>query len=177
MTSTFANLVDEVLLNLNGYTMRQDRTTHLTADLTSSGLSLSLGNVSNIGKGIVEIDDELIWLDSYDRVSSTATAAPYGRGYQGTTAASHTQNTKVTISPTFPKLSVKRAINDTIKSVFPQLYGTARTTFSLTATQSTYALPADAETVLAASWDTPGPTGEWMPIRDWRQDSTAYATV
>lgn len=173
MTSTFANLVDEVLLNLNGYTMRQDRTTHLTADLTSSGLSLSLGNVSNIGKGIVEIDDELIWLDSYDRVSSTATAAPYGRGYQGTAAASHTQNTKVTISPTFPKLSVKRAINDTIKSVFPQLYGTARTTFSLTATQSTYALPADAETVLAASWDTPGPTGEWMPIRDWRQDATA----
>lgn len=177
MTSTFANLVDEVLLNLNGYTMRQDRTTHLTADLTSSGLSLSLGNVSNIGKGIVEIDDELIWLDSYDRVSSTATAAPYGRGYQGTTAASHTQNTKVTISPTFPKLSVKRAINDTIKSVFPQLYGTARTTFSLTATQSTYALPADAETVLAASWDTPGPTGEWMPIRDWRQDSTANTTA
>lgn len=177
MTSTFANLVDEVLLNLNGYTMRQDRTTHLTADLTSSGLSLSLGNVSNIGKGIVEIDDELIWLDSYDRVSSTATAAPYGRGYQGTTAASHTQNTKVTISPTFPKLSVKRAINDTIRSVFPQLYGTARTTFSLTATQSTYALPADAETVVAASWDTPGPTGEWMPIRDWRQDATANTTA
>lgn len=177
MTSTFANLVDEVLLNLNGYTMRQDRTTHLTADITNSDLSLALGNVSNIGKGIVEIDDELIWLDSYDRVSSTATAAPYGRGYQGSTPASHTTNTKVTIAPTFPRISVKRAINDTIRSVFPQLYGTARTTFSLTATQSTYALPADAETVVAASWDTPGPTGEWMPIRDWRQDSTANTTT
>lgn len=177
MTSTFANLVDEVLLNLNGYTMRQDRTTHLTADITNSDLSLALGSVSNIGKGIVEIDDELIWLDSYDRVSSTATAAPYGRGYQGSTPASHTTNTKVTIAPTFPRISVKRAINDTIRSVFPQLYGTARTTFSLTATQSTYALPADAETVVAASWDTPGPTGEWMPIRDWRQDSTANTTT
>lgn len=157
--------------------MRQDRTTHLTANITDSDLSLALGNVSNIGKGIVEIDDELIWLDSYDRVSSTATAAPYGRGYQGTTPASHAENTKVTIAPTFPKISVKRAINDTIRSVFPQLYGTARTTFSLTATQSTYALPADAETVVAASWDTPGPTGEWMPIRDWRQDSTANTTA
>lgn len=177
MTSTFANLVDEVLLNLNGYTMRQDRTTHLTDNLTDSGLSLALGSVSNIGKGVVEIDDELIWLDTYDRVSNTATAAPYGRGYQGTQAVAHTQNTKVTISPTFPKISVKRAINDTIRSVFPQLYGTARTTFSLTATQSTYALPADAETVVAASWDTPGPTGEWMPIRDWRQDSTANTTA
>ncbi len=177
MTSTFANLVDEVLLNLNGYTMRQDRTTHLTDNLTDSGLSLALGSVSNIGKGVVEIDDELIWLDTYDRVSNTATAAPYGRGYQGTQAVAHTQNTKVTISPTFPRISVKRAINDTIRSVFPQLYGTARTTFSLTATQSTYALPADTETVVAASWDTPGPTGEWMPIRDWRQDATANTTA
>jgi hypothetical protein len=177
MTSTLANLVDEVLLNLNGYTMRQDRTTHLTADLTSSGLSLSLGSVSNIGKGVVEIDDELIWVDTYDRVSSTATAAPYGRGYQGSTAASHTTNTKVTISPTFPKLSIKRAINDTIKATFPQLYGVARTTFSLTATQSTYAVPADVQTVLAVSWDTPGPTGEWMPVRDWRSDPQANTTA
>jgi hypothetical protein len=177
MTSTLANLVDEVLLNLNGYTMRQDRTTHLTASLTSSGLSLSLGSVSNIGKGVVEIDDELIWVDTYDRVSSTATAAPYGRGYQGSTAASHATNTKVTISPTFPKLSIKRAINDTIKATFPQLYGVARTTFSLTATQSTYAVPADVQTVLAVSWDTPGPTGEWMPVRDWRSDPQANTTA
>ena len=177
MTSTLANLVDEVLLNLNGYTMRQDRTTHLTANLTSSGLSLALGSVSNIGKGVVEIDDELIWIDTYDRVSSTATAAPYGRGYQGSTAASHTTNTKVTISPTFPKLSIKRAINDTIKASYPQLYGVDRTTFSLTATQSTYALPSAAETVLAVSWDTPGPTGEWIPVKNWRQDSQANTTA
>ena len=177
MTSTLANLVDEVLLNLNGYTMRQDRTTHLTADINSSALSLSLGSVSNIGKGVVEIDDELIWVDTYDRVSSTATAAPYGRGYQGSTAASHATNTKVTISPTFPKLSIKRAINDTIKATFPQLYGVARTTFSLTATQSTYAVPADVQTVLAVSWDTPGPTGEWMPVRDWRSDPQANTTA
>ena len=180
MTSTFANLVDEVLLNLNGYTMRQDRTTHLTADFDDSALVLNLGSVSNIGKGVVEIDDELIWLDSYDRVSNTATAAPYGRGYQGTTAASHTTNTKVTISPTFPKLSIKRAINDTIRAVFPQLYGIDRTTFSLTATQSTYSLPAGVDNVLGVSWDTPGPTGEWMPVKQWRHDkmanSTAYAT-
>jgi hypothetical protein len=177
MTSTLANLVDEVLLNLNGYTMRQDRTTHLTDNLTSSGLSLSLGSVTNIGKGVVEIDDELIWIDTYDRVSSTATAAPYGRGYQGSTAASHTINTKVSISPTFPKISIKKAINDTIKATFPQLYGVARTTFNLTATQSTYAVPADVQTVLAVSWDTPGPTGEWMPVRDWRSDPQANTTA
>jgi hypothetical protein len=177
MTSTLANLVDEVLLNLNGYTMRQDRTTHLTADINSSALVLNLGSVTNIGKGVVEIDDELIWIDTYDRVSSSATAAPYGRGYQGSSAASHTTNTKVTISPTFPKISIKRAINDTIRAVFPQLYGVDRTTFSLTATQSTYSLPAAVDTVLGVSWDTPGPTGEWMPVKQWRHDPMANATA
>jgi len=176
MTSTLANLVDEVLLNLNGYTMRQDRTTHLTANIDSSALTLSLGSVTNIGKGIVEIDDELIWLDSYDRVSSTAIAAPYGRGYQGTTADAHTQNTKVTIAPTFPRISVKRAINDTIHAVFPQLFGVDKTTFSLTATQTTYSLPAAVEDVLSVSWDTPGPSGEWLPVRKWRYDSMANVT-
>lgn len=177
MTSTLANLVDEVLLNLNGYTMRQDRTTHLTSNIDSSALVLNLGSVTNIGKGVVEIDDELIWIDTYDRVSNSATAAPYGRGYQGSQAVGHTQNTKVTISPTFPKISVKRAINDTIRAVFPQLYGVDRTTFSLTATQSTYSLPAAVDTVLGVSWDTPGPTGEWMPVKQWRHDPMANATA
>lgn len=177
MTSTLANLVDEVLLNLNGYTMRQDRTTHLTSNIDSSALVLNLGSVTNIGKGVVEIDDELIWIDTYDRVSNSATAAPYGRGYQGSQAVGHTQNTKVTISPTFPRISVKRAINDTIRAVFPQLYGVDRTTFSLTATQSTYSLPAAVDTVLGVSWDTPGPTGEWMPVKQWRHDPMANATA
>jgi hypothetical protein len=77
MTTTYANLVDEITLNLSGYTLRQDRTTHLTADVTSTGLSLSLGSVTNIGKGVVEIDDELIWLDTYDRISSVGNIAPY----------------------------------------------------------------------------------------------------
>lgn len=176
MTSTLANIVDEVLLNLNGYTMRQDRTTHLTSALTDSGLTLSLGSVTNIGKGIVEIDDELIWLDSYDRVSSSAIAAPYGRGYQGSSAVAHAENAKVTISPTFPKVSVKRAINDTINALYPQLFGVDTTTFSLTATQSVYSLPAAVEDVLAVSWDTPGPSGEWLPVRKWRHDPTANTT-
>jgi hypothetical protein len=152
MTTTYANLVDEISLNLSGYTLRQDRTTHLTDNVTSSGLSLSLGNVGNIGMGVIEIDDELIWLDTYDRISSTATIAPYGRGYHGTTAAAHTANTKVTVAPSFPYNAVK----------------------------TTYSLPADTETILYVSYQPTGPTGEWLPLRNWRQDGLAntgsYAT-
>jgi hypothetical protein len=60
MTTTYANLVDEVLLNLSGYTLRQDRTTHLTGNITTSTTTLNLASVSNIGKGLVEIDDEFL---------------------------------------------------------------------------------------------------------------------
>jgi hypothetical protein len=180
MTTTYANLVDEITLNLSGYTLRQDRTTHLTADVTSSGLSLSLGSVTNIGKGVVEIDDELIWLDTYDRISSVGNIAPYGRGYHGTTAAAHTANTKVTIAPTFPRATIKKAINDTIDAVFPNLFAVGVHTFTYNSVKTTYSLPADTETILYVSYKPTGPTGEWLPLRNWRADPLAntgsYAT-
>ena len=173
MTTTYANLVDEITLNLSGYTLRQDRTTHLTADVTSSGLSLSLGSVTNIGKGVVEIDDELIWLDTYDRISSVGNIAPYGRGYHGTTAATHTANTKVTIAPTFPRATIKKAINDTIDAVFPNLFAVGVHTFTYNSVKTTYSLPADTETILYVSYKPTGPTGEWLPLRNWRADPLA----
>ena len=176
MTTTYTSMVDEALLNLSGYTMRQDRTTHLTQDITSSSLILNIADVSNIGKGVVEIDEELLWIDSYDRVSNTATVAPYGRGYNGTTAAAHTTNTRVTVAPTFPKAVVKKAINDTIDAVFPQLFAVGVHVFNFNSSKTTYSLPAEAQTILYVSWQPTGSTEEWMPLRNWRQDSLANTT-
>ena len=177
MTTTYANLVDEIAVNLSGYTLRQDRTTHLTGSLSSSATTISLANVSNIGKGLVEIDDELLWIDSYDRISSTATIAPYGRGYNGTTAASHTANTRVTIAPTFPRASIKKAINDTIDATFPKLFAVSSYTFTLQATKTMYQIPADAQSILYVSWSTTGPSNEWLPVKFWRQDPLANTTA
>jgi hypothetical protein len=173
MTITYAGLVDDVLLKLSGYTLRQDRTTHLTENLSDSGLNISLGSVSNIGKGVIEIDDELIWLDSYDRVGSTGLAAPYGRGYQGTEAVAHLVNSKVTIAPAFPKNSVKVAINEALEGLYPTLYAIGRHSFTYNTTVNTYELPADVQSIQSITWSTIGPTKEWIPIRNWRQDSMA----
>jgi hypothetical protein len=176
MTTTYANLVDEVLLNLSGYTLRQDRTTHLTGNITTSTTTLNLASVSNIGKGLVEIDDELIWIDTYDRISSTATVPPYGRGYNGTLAATHTANTKVTVAPSFPRATVKKAINDTIDAVFPKLFSVGTFTFPLVATKTSYQVPADVQTVLYVSWSVTGPSNEWLPVKSWRHDPLANTT-
>ena len=177
MTTTYANMVDEILLNLSGYTLRQDRLTHLTQEVTSSGLTLSLGSTTNIGKGVVEIEDELIWLDSYDRVSSSATIAPYGRGYNGTTAATHALNTKVTIAPTFPRATVKKAINDTINAVFPQLFSVGTYEFNYNPAISAYQIPAEVETILYISRSISGSSKEWLPVRNWRHDPLANSTA
>ena len=184
MTTTLANMIDEVLINLAGYTFQQDRATHLTAPVTTltstsaSPLILSLGSTDSVGKGIVEIDEELLWVDSFDRVANTATVSPYGRGYLGTTAATHAADAKVTISPTFPRFSVKRAINDTIRSLGASIFAVKSTSFTFNAAQSTYAFNnLDIKNILTVSWEDIGPSKEWRPIRRWDFDSTADATA
>ena len=184
MTTTLANMIDEVLINLSGYTFQQDRATHLTAAVTTttstgaSPLILSLGSTDSVGKGTVEIDEELLWVDSFDRVANTATVSPYGRGYLGTTAATHLLDAKVTIAPTFPRFSIKRAINDTIRSLGASIFAVKSTSFVFNAAQSTYGFNnLDIKNILTVSWEEIGPSKEWRPIRRWDFDSTADSTA
>jgi hypothetical protein len=171
---TLSDLIDEVRTNLQGYTLRQDRITYLTQAITSAQTEIVVGSQSNLAKGIIEIDDELIWIDSFDKASNTLNAIPgFGRGYQNTTAAPHAQYAQVTLAPTFPRVFIKKAINDTINSFYPRLWSVASTTFTFNASQTTYPLPDDVESILYASWQTTGSSEEWLPINRWRSDPMA----
>ena len=101
---TFSDLVTEVRSNLQGYTMRQDRITYLATAIDADDTAIVAGSSNNLAKGVIEIDDELIWIDNFDKSSATMNAIPggFGRGYQGTTAASHAQNALIFLAPTFP---------------------------------------------------------------------------
>jgi hypothetical protein len=178
--STFAQLVDEVRTNLSGYTLRQDRITYLTnpGGINTTALDISIGNSENLAKGVIEIDDELIWINTFDKNNLTLNAIPgFGRGYGGTTPSPHAQNSQVTLTPTFPKVNVKKAINDTINAFYPKLFQVASTTFTFNAAQITYALPDDARDVLFISWQTPGPSREWLPVNRWRIDRMANVSA
>jgi hypothetical protein len=173
---TFNDLVDEVKSNLQGYTLRQDRISYVTNanGLTTTSSQITIGSAGNLAKGIIEIDDELIWVDSFDKATNTLTVAPgFGRGYLGTTASPHSQYAQVTLSPTFPRTTIKKAINDTIRSFYPKLFAVGSTTFTFNASQVTYALPDDVREVLYMSWETTGSSKEWLPIRKWRFDPLA----
>lgn len=173
--TTLNTLVDDVQLDLAGFTYRQDRVTYLLTAATTSDLVLNVASTENIGKSIIEIDDEMMWVDSYDRQANTVTVAPFGRGYNGTTVAAHSSNAKVTITPTYPRAAVKRAINDTINAVYPKVFAVGSSAVSFLASRTTYSVPANAIQILSMAWQSVGPTKEWLPIRQWRWDPIAYA--
>jgi len=177
---TLNELVDEVKANLQGYALRQDRITYVanSGGLTTTSSTITVGSSSNLAKGTIEIDDELIWIDSFDKANSTLNVVPgFGRGYQGTTASPHAQYAQVTLSPTFPRNSIKKAINDTINSFYPKLWIASSYTFTFNASQTTYALPDDVQDVLFISWQTTGSSKEWLPVNRWRLDTMANSAT
>jgi len=175
--ATFGQMTDEVSRKLAGFTLRQDRQTHLTAAVNATATSITVASAANISTGVIQIDDELIYVDSYDRNSGVLSIPPYGRGYNGTSASSHAVGARVIVSPTFPSVDIKEAINNSIQAVFPDLYSTGTHTFSYSTAKSTYPLPDEVETVLGVSFQTTGPSKEWLPIRGWRVDPMANTTA
>tara|TARA_R110000868_G_scaffold395843_1_gene667800 strand:- start:1471 stop:2415 length:945 start_codon:yes stop_codon:yes gene_type:complete len=187
--ATLTDMIDETLINLAGYTFQQDRSTYLKTDITTttsssaSPLIMSLGSTDSVGKGIVEIDEELLWVDNYDRIANTATVAPYGRGYLGSGPAAnvgtlHSADAKVTISPTFPRFSIKRAINDTVRALGANIFAVKTATFTFNSAVSTYAFSnLNIKNILSVSWQSIGPSKEWIPIRRYDFDSLANAAA
>lgn len=172
--ATLNDMIQEIRSSLAGYTLRQDRITYLNEAVSTTDVNIKIGDSSNLAKGIIEIDDELIWVDRFDKASNTMIAAPgFGRGYQDTSPSPHAQYAQVVLTPSFPRTVIKRAINDTISSVYPKLWAIYSTTFQFNASQTTYALPDDCENVIYMSWQTTGASREWMPINKWRQDLMA----
>ena len=185
---TLLDMINEVSINLSGYTLQQDRATHIvtnvaqTASTIAAPITLSLASTDSVGKGIVEIDEELFWVDNYDRVGNTATIAPYGRAYLGTELAAHTAGTKVTIAPTFPRFVIKRAINDTISAIGSSIFAANKTTITSNLATSAFRLPAigsslNIRSILAVAYEAIGPSKEWIPIRNWRFDGNANSTA
>jgi len=181
-------MINEVSMNLSGYTLQQDRATHITADVAATAstiaapITLSLASTDSVGKGVVEIDEELFWVDNYDRVGNTATIAPYGRAYLGTTLAAHTAGTKVTIAPTFPRFTIKRAINDTISAIGSSIFAANTTTITSNSAVSAFRLPTTGTTlnirnILAIAYQALGSSKEWIPIRSYRFDGNANSTA
>lgn len=173
--TTFDELTDDVLSMLRGYVRSQESVTALNGSLNASATTFTVDNGSRLGMGRAEIDDELVYIDAI--TTNSVALQPWGRGVDGTTAASHSDNARVTFNPLFPRHYVKRAINDTIQSMGVELKAQDVTTFTFLASKNTYSLPAAVKSVFQVTWQTVGPSGRWETVRRWQSDTSAAAAA
>lgn len=157
-TDTFGSLIDEVIISLQGYGVEVDQIATLVADIGAVSTTLRLDMADAITRGLIEIDDELMFVSQ--AVNGVATVPAWGRGFKGTTASAHTAGSAVYISPTFPRSIVAREVNNTIRSVYPQLFQVKTYDFTVDATHIQYQLPADLDRILSVSW-------QWLAIDGW----------
>jgi len=181
MAITLGDLIEDVEGLLHGHTGQDEQVTYLDGAINSTALSIVIGSIEGLRRGVIEIDDELLWVDSVDTVSRTVTIAPFGRGYRGTTASSHADKTKVTMNPLLPRYRVRRAINETIEAVGGELFGVSNATISYDSGTVTYELPTatfpDLMDVLAVTWDSETTTDSWVPVRRWKFIDKANSTM
>lgn len=180
MAATFDQMASRVKQQLLGYTRDQASISYLTSDMSATDTTFQVDpeTVTNISKGLVEIDDEMILVKRYDRSTGTVTvtAGTNGRGVEGTTAASHSTNAIVTDDPMYPKARVKEAINDTIQGVYPDLWVFGDYEFPKIAARYEYPVPADVEDVYKVTVNTIGPSAVWFPLSSWRFNPSASET-
>jgi hypothetical protein len=77
------------------------------------------------------------------------------------------------VSPLFPRFEIKRAINDTLNSMYPSVFAIGQYQFPFIAARTTYDLPDVVENVLSVTHHVIGPSKEWLPVRAWQLDRTA----
>ena len=178
MSTTFGQLIDKVAFNIQSGAAQQETATWInqTNGITSSATSFVVNETSQMGRGLIEIGDELLYVDKVDNATKTVTIAPWGRGFRGTTAASAANSAKVIVAPVYPRALVKQAINDTIQASYPELFGVGTHTFSFNSAVTTYSLPSAAEYILDVKWQTIGSTKEWMYVRRYDVDKSANTT-
>ena len=169
---TFDQLVTRVRRELRGFTLDQASMATLALDMLAGDTSFSVDtdDITEMSRGLVEIDDELILVKTYDTQTGLVSVLGglNGRGAEDTTAAAHTADAIITVAPTFPRQAIKDAINDAITNLYPTLVVLATTDFDFVAARVEYPMPADAEDVwtVVGRWVGPEIVSGAMP--NWR---------
>lgn len=177
MSASFDDLVREVKSTMLGYSLIRDQVTFLDGSITNSALSATVDDGSLIQAGVIEIGSECLWVQAVDTTTNVLTISPDGRGWDGTTAASHADNVRVTVAPAFPAWRIARAINDTIVGTWPTLYGVGATSFLASPVVNTYELPTDCQNVLQVTATTIGPSGEQAEVHSYKYNANAPADL
>lgn len=171
-------MTDRVETLLHGYSLNMESTTWLTAAVTNTTTtSISVNDASVVSRGFVQVGDEIMYVNSTNNIDNVLTLSPWGRGQRGTVAATHDNLSRVMVSPLFPRYEIKRAINDTLNAMYPQIFAVKQYQFNYIAARTTYDIPDEAQNILAVTHSVIGPSKEWLPVRAWQIDRVANPTA
>lgn len=174
---TFDQLVRQVRQKLLGFAMNQESVSELSVAMDADDTTFQADGetITNLSRGLVEIDDELILVKKWDEASGTVTVmgGTNGRGYEGTTAAAHSQNALITSNPAFPRARIKEAVNEAIRGLHPDLVVFGSTEITKSAPVIEYELPADVDDVWYVTGQTVGPSKVAQPLPNWRYNPKA----
>jgi hypothetical protein len=170
-------MTDRIETLLHGYSMNTESTTWLTAAASTSATSISVNDSSVVSRGFIQIGDELMYVSSTNNIDNVLNLAPWGRGQRGSVAVAHDNLSKVIAAPVFPRYEIKKAINDTINSVYPQVFAIGQYQFNYIAARTTYDIPDEVQNILTVTHSVIGPSKEWLPVRAWQIDRTANPTA
>lgn len=177
IASTFLDLQNRVKQLLYGITWDQEQYTYLTNSIGAGDLSFVVNDATQVSRGLIEIDSELMNVQSYNTATNTLTIFPFGRGFYGSTAATHAANASVINNAKFPKVRVQEVINDIINEVYPTLFAVQATNITKIAVQHGYGLPATVDEILNVNYAVIGPSQIAPSMRRWRFDPQADPAV
>ena len=170
--TTYNEVVEHTLAEVTSYVRNQESITVLLEDISSSATTLHVDETKSISRGTIEIDNELMQVKSIDTSESTVEIIPATRGWRATEAAAHTAGAIIRTNPIFPRNQVRRAVNDTIKSINLPVLKTYEVDFD--GVTFAYPLPAGIVEVTGISWNPPDTTGVWQLLKNWRLDRNFY---
>lgn len=173
MSLLVSSLVDEINDVLHSYVRDQDQVTSLSSPMTDDAVSIVVDDANQLSRGLVQVDDEMIYIKTVDAASGLVLLEPWGRGQAGSTAAAHAAGAKVTNSPIYPRVRVKDVVQGILHEIYPDVFAVTTTLISPSPAVSNYELPADTHQVISVESLAFGPSGEWSPVRRWRQNRTA----
>lgn len=174
--TTLGDIVNDVLVELHGQTADLEQITFLTVNIGTTDIQYTVDDASQLSRGLVEVDDELMWVTRIDQTNNIVYIAPFGRGYRGTVAASHASGTQIMNNPRFPRGSVVQKIQQTQYEIYPEIFAIMKDESNLTnPVVTTYPVPANCDIIIRARYQTIGPSMLWEPIR--RYDLNQQANV
>ncbi len=170
---TLTKLIDEVSDVLHGYVRSQESKTSLTGSITDVATTFNVADQNSVSPGLVEIEDELVYVTMVDTNTGAVTIAPWGRAQSQTEAVAHSANAKVVNNPLFPRQRIRNALWGVIREVFPDVYAVGEAFFTVVPVKTNYVMPSDCHHVLQAQWLAPGASGLWVEAGRWKQNKRA----